>query len=288
MKIVVLALVAALAATGHTLARERAASGANLHAVSLLPPVRCDQTSDERQCQVAGPKAWTADERRVIEDAMARLTGSELFRGVLVGARDNGYTGLRRYLTATMRDPTHGRIAMFSPGFVLYGSKDIGITDAFFQTESVRDPISEYRYGDLILVHELVHAFDDRRGSTEPGFTSVSGWVFKNERWAYVNPVDLPAYRGVFADTLTLYARGRYGDAWTRDRSFATTMTFPLPTIQSLVSPGESFADILAHLIVDARATSYLKPQIVDWFETHVFPALRTNAARFDAAADPF
>jgi hypothetical protein len=90
----------------------------------------------------------------------------------------------------------------------------------------------------------------------------------------------LSAYNGVFAETVTLYARGRYTDAWTKDRSFATSMSFPLPTIQSLATPGESFADILAHLILDPTATSYLKPSVVEWFQTQVFPALQRDAQR--------
>jgi hypothetical protein len=85
----------------------------------------------------------------------------------------------------------------------------------------------------------------------------------------------------VYADTLTLYATGRYGEARKRDRSFATSMKVPLPTIQALASPDETFADILAHLILDDRAGAYLEPHVVRWFEADVFPALREKALRF-------
>jgi hypothetical protein len=270
MKIFILALVAAAASTGHT-------------GFSLLPAAKCDEASDVRQCLVARPQEWSTDERRVIQDSMGRLTAHALVQGLLVGAQENGYNGLRRFATDTRQDPTHGRVPKFSPAFVLYRSKVIGITDAFFQTSNVRDPVSDYHFGDLILVHELAHAFDDRSVSTELGFTSVTGWVFRNNRWEYANPVGVSAYNGVYADTLTLYARGRYAEAWTRDRSFATSMTFPLPTIQSLASPGEAFADILAHLIVDGKATTYLKPDVVRWFQSNVYPALIEKARRFTA-----
>jgi hypothetical protein len=279
MKRLALALSVGLA-LAHSL--RVAAAGGDL-GLSFLTAAKCGASTDN-QCLVAGPKEWTADERAIIEDALLRLTTRELFRGLLVAAQENGYKGLRRYSTATKRDPNFGRVAMFSPGFVFYGSKDIGITDAYFQTKGVTDPISGYRYGDLILVHELVHAFDDGRYSREGAFTSVSGWVLRNERWSYTYPVDIPAYHRVFAQTLTSYARGRHEDAWVEDRTFATTMRFPLPTIQSLVSPSESFADILAHLIIDEQATTYLKPQIVDWFEAEMFPFLREKARRFRAA----
>jgi hypothetical protein len=175
---------------------------------------------------------------------------------------------------------------MFSPGFVLHGVRIIAITDAFFQTESVRDPISGYRYGDAILLHELVHAFDDRERSADERFRSLAGWVWRGDRWKYTNRVDVLRYHEVFADTLMLYSRGRHSDAWQRDRLFATSMAVPLPTIQSLVNPEESFADILAHLIVDPNASTYLNRDVIDWFEASVFPMLRENARRFNPSSD--
>jgi hypothetical protein len=282
MKFLVLALVAAALSTGHLFARENVPIGSAASGFSLLPAAKCDQASDMRRCLVSGPKEWSADERNTMEDSMRRLVAHQLVQGLLVGAQENGYNGLQRYSTDTKQHPTQGTVPKFSPGFVHYNSKIVGITDAFFQTENVRDPISDYRFGDLILVHELVHAFDDRKGSTELGFASVAGWVFRNDRWEYAHPVSISAYTGVYAETLTLYARGRHGEAWTRDRSFATTLLFPLPTIQSLSGPGESFADILAHLIVDEKAATYLKPHVIEWFESKVFPALTEKARRFN------
>jgi hypothetical protein len=215
---------------------------------------------------------------------MRRLTAHELVRGVLVAARDNGYRGFRRYATDTFQDSQDGPLATFNPGFVHYPSKIVGLTDAFFQTEQLRDPIADYRFGDFVLIHELIHAYDDRQKSSDRGFTSVAGWVFRNDRWEYGNRVSVSEYLAVYADTLTLYASGRYAEAWARDRSFATSLRFPVPTIQSLVRPDESFAGILAHLILDAWATTYLQPALVQWFETNVFPPLRENARRFNAA----
>jgi hypothetical protein len=277
-------LLAAAATTGPTFARERATGAGDPRGFSLLPAATCEEAQDVRQCRAACPKEWSAEDRRVIHDTMRRLTGHELVRGLFVGARDNGYNGLRRYSTGTEDDPTFGPVATFNPGFVLYPSKVIGLTDAFFQTEQVRDSISDYRFGDFVLVHELIHAFDDRRKSSDRGFTSVTGWVFRNDRWVYANRVNVSDYLGVYAETLTLYASGRYAEAWTRDRSFATSMQVPLPTIQSLVRPDEAFAGILAHLILDSRAITYLKPEVVEWFESNVFPTLRENARRFNAA----
>ena len=282
MKIFLLVLVVAAASAGHLFARESAVMNGNVPGFALLPAAKCDEASDVAQCLVAGPKEWSADERHVIQETMRRVTAHELFRGILVAAHENGYTGLRRYSTDTKKDPTAGRVPKFSPGFVLYSSRVIGITDAFFQTADMTDPISGYRFSDLILVHELIHAFDDRKGSTDIGFTSVSGWVFRNNRWEYAHPVS--GYNGVFAESLTLYGRGRYGEAWTRDRTFATSLTFPLPTIQSLAGPSESYADILAHLIVDSRATAYLNRDVVAWFEGNVFPVLIDKGRRFRPA----
>jgi hypothetical protein len=250
-------------------------------ALAFLPPVKCDEAPDVRQCTVAGPKEWSDGERRLVEDSLQRLTEHELVRGILVRARENGYRGVRRYSTDTRREASGAHVTKFSPGFVLFNSKIVGITDAFFVTADVRDPMSGYRFGDLILLHELIHAFDDREQSVRAEFTTATGWEFRNSRWVYTNPVGISEYNGIFAETVTLYARGRYADAWMRDRSFATSMRFPLPTIQSLATPGESFADILAHLILDPTASTYLKPTVVAWFESDVFPSLRQDASRF-------
>jgi hypothetical protein len=284
MKILFLALVAAAASAGQPFARESAIVNTRAPGFALLPAAKCDEAHDVGHCLVARPKEWSADERLVIQQTMRALTAHELVQGILVGAQENGYTGFRRYSTDTKPDPRYGRAPKFSPGFVLYPSKVIGITDAFFQTADMADPVSGYRFGDLILVHELIHAFDDRRWSTDVGFTSVSGWVFRNDRWEYAHPISVSGYNAAFAESLTLYGRGRYGEARTRDRSFATSLTFPLPTLQSLATPGESFADLLAHLIVDRRAATYLHADVVAWFERNVFPVLLDKARRFRAA----
>jgi hypothetical protein len=276
--------LAAVVSVGHLAAREPGPRDPSRARFSFLPPARCDQAPDARQCVATQPKAWSAEEERDVRDAMRRLAAIDLVQGLLVAARENGYDGFRRYMTDTKDDPTYGPVGTFNPGFVLFDARVIGLTDAYFQTASVRDALSDYRYGDLILVHELAHAFDDRRASNEPGFKSVTGWVFQNDRWAYTHRVRYPEYLGVYADTLTLYASGRYSEAWRRDRSFATSMKFPLPTIQSLASPRESYADILAHLIVDPRATTYLKPEVVQWFDQHAFPVLVEKARLFKAA----
>jgi hypothetical protein len=283
MRFFVLALGLAATCAPHITSLEAKldTAAASPYALAFLPPAKCDEAPDMRQCLVASPKEWSDGERRAIEESLQRLTTSELVRGILVKAVENGYVGIRRYSSDTKREPSGAHVTKFSPGFVLYTSKVVGITDAFFETADMKDHISGYRFGDFILLHELIHAFDDRKESTRPGFTSATGWVFRNNRWVYTNSVGISEYNGVFADTLTLYARGRYADAWMRDRSFATAMRFPLPTIQSLATPGESFADILAHLILDPTAATYLKRPVIDWFETQVFPTLRHDASRF-------
>lgn len=248
---------------------------------ALLPPAPCRTAPDAKRCEVAAPKEWSDAERQLMRATIRRLTSDTLVRGLLIGAQENGYQGLRRYTNDTQDNAAQGVVPAFNPGFVFYSSKVIGITDAFFATADVRDPLSGYRFGDLVLVHELVHAYDNRRGSRDEGFTSAAGWVFENDRWRYRNRVDYSSYLSVYADTLTLYATGQYDEARRRDRAFATALRFPLPTIQALASPDETFADILAHLIVDPRATTYLDARIVGWFENWVFPVLREKATQF-------
>lgn len=276
-------VAAVLACAGHTLAGEARHADTGVSPFSLLPAARCDGAADVRQCLVARPKDWAADERRALAGTLRLLVEQELVRGILVGARDNGFAGLRRYATDTKVDATQGRVPKFSPGFVHFPSKTIGITDAFFHTAHVTDPLAGYRFGDLTVLHELIHAYDDRKESLDPRFTTLMGWEFRNGRWTYTKPVRMTEYLGVVAETMTLYGRGRYDTAWTRDRSFATTMAFPVPTIQSLAAPGESYADILAHLILDPTASTYLPREVVAWFEERVFPSLREKALRYTA-----
>ena len=278
-----LLLAAAAAVVGHTLVGAATLADKGMAPFTLLPPARCAAAHDIQQCLAAQPKEWSADERTVLAATMRRLVEHELVRGLLIGARENGYAGLRRYTTDTKLDASQGRVPKFSPGFVHFPSKTIGVTDAFFQMAAVIDARAAYRLGDLTLLHELVHAYDDRTESLDARFTTLIGWEQRNGRWTYTKSVRMTEYLGVVAETMTAYGRGRYDTAWMRDRSFATTMAFPVPTIQSLASPRESYADILAHLILDPTAESYLNREVVAWFHTSVVPVLREKALRFEA-----
>ena len=246
--------------------------------LGFLPAARCADAADVDQCKAARPKEWTADEIQAIRSTLQRLQRHELVPGILAGALANGYRGLQRYGTDTQRDADGSYETKFGPGFVLFDANVIGITDAFFDLAEVRDPIGGYRVGDLVLLHELIHAFDDRRQSHLSDFVALTGWTRENGRWQYKNRVSLSGYNGIYADTLTMYARGRYEEAWARDRRFATALAVPVPRIQSLVDPGESFADILSHLILDPTARDYLPAPVVAWVEGVVFPGLRTKA----------
>jgi hypothetical protein len=245
----------------------------------MLPPARCAAAADTAHCEAAQPKSWTDDERITMRAAIERLSANELARGIVAGAVANGYRGLHRYVTDTQRHVNGGYETKFGPGFVLYAAKVIGVTDAYFWLAEMRDPRAGYRVADVVLLHELIHAYDDRERSIDREFTALAGWKFENGRWAYQNRVSWSAYNGVYAETLTLYARARYADAWERDRTFATSLAFPLPRIQSLVTPAEAFADILSHLILDPTSRDYLAPSMVEWFERRVFPALRKQGA---------
>jgi hypothetical protein len=251
---------------------------AGLPDLAFLPAAKCAAASDVRQCEVATPKEWTVEERRTIAQALQRLREDELARGIVAVAHANGYTGLSRYVTDTRKHPLNGDIAKYGPGFVLFAPKIIGITDAFFEMAEIRDARGGYRVGDMVLLHELVHAFDDRQQSATSEFTSLTGWTQIDGQWQYSRRVSISEYNGLFAETLTLYARGRAAEAWERDRAFATRLLSPVPTVQSLATPRETFADILAHLILDPTAPRYLPPDVVQWFEAHVFPGLRARA----------
>jgi hypothetical protein len=245
--------------------------------LALLPAARCGDLPDVPHCEQARPKEWTDADARLVNVTLERLRGHELARGIVRDVLGNGYRGLQRYASDVQRTASGAYVTKFGPGFVLYAPKIIGITDAFFTLADVRDPRGGYRVGDLVLLHELIHAYDNRTQSTAPSFTAVTGWKFENGKWHYANRVSIAAYNGVYAETLTLYARERYADAWARDRSFATSLPVPVPRLQSLVTPAESFADILAHLILDPTAREYLQPQVVQWFEKNVFPQLQSK-----------
>jgi hypothetical protein len=244
-------------------------------ALAFAPPAVCAEAPDRHHCEAASPQDWTAAERRIVEDALNRVLAHDLGRAIVERARTNGYRVLHRYRTDVQRNRSGQYESKFGPGFVLYPAKVIGITDAFFELAELRDARGGYRVGDLVLLHELVHAFDDRQRSIDTGFAALTGWKFEDGRWHYTNRVSYSGYSGVYAETLTLYARGRYDEAWSRDREFATSLPNPLPRLQSLVTPAESFADIVAHLILDPTAREYLAPPVVEWVEKHVFAALR-------------
>jgi hypothetical protein len=240
-----------------------------------LPAAVCADASDSARCRTAQPRDWTAADRRVVQDALDRLAQHPLAAALLAGARANGYRGLQRYASDVQANAAGEYVTKFGPGFVLYVPKIIGITDAFFELAELRDARGGYRVGDLVLLHEIVHAYDDRQVSSAADFTSHHGWHQEDGAWQYRHRVNLSEYHGVYARTLTLYAQGRYADAWDADRAFATSLAVPLPRMQALASPAETFADVLSHLVLDPTAREYLAPATLAWFDRHIERQLR-------------
>jgi hypothetical protein len=74
-----------------------------------------------------------------------------------------------------------------------------------------------------------------------------------------------------YGDAITRVPAGNRVELWRTSRSFALQMRpVRIPSMQSLQSPGEAFADIGSHLILDRRARRYLPKQIVAYFDKHV------------------
>jgi hypothetical protein len=223
-------------------------------------------------CAIAAPREWTADEIALVSGALDEIAASDLGRRITDRALSNGFRTLRRFARAARRDGERGYQADAATVATTHHDdqgavKTIDLTDRFFERGALRDQFSGppgYLLTTEILAHELVHAFDmDQRYSATETFRRGIRLGMPAALQAEVDAAN-EARR-------PLVDASRHADDWYASRSFAIVrLRGRLPSLHALEGYREAFAEIGAHLVLDANARTQFEPRVIRYFTLSV------------------
>jgi hypothetical protein len=259
-----MALAAAL------LIAETAAQGQPAHRGFAFSAGACEQ--GPQFCAIAAPREWTASEIALVSAALDEVAGSDLGRRIIDGALSNGFRTLRRFTRAARPDGERGYQVDAATVATTHHDeqstvKTIDLTDRFFERQSLRDQFSSppgYLLTTEVLVHELVHALDmDQRYSSTETFRRGVRLGMPAALQADVDAAN--------AERRALVDAGRHADDWYASRSFAIVrLRGRLPSLHALEGYREAFAEIGAHLVLDANARAQFEPRVIRYFTQSV------------------
>jgi hypothetical protein len=226
-------------------------------------------------CAITAPKEWTAAEVELVSEALDEIAGSALGRRIIERALSNGFRTFRRFGRAARLDPERGY--QVEPATVATAHHDdvnavttIDLTDRFFERRSMRDEFSGppgYLLTTEVLAHELVHAVD--MGQRYSGTETFRRAVRLGMPAALQADVD-----AANVERMRFVEEGRHASDWQASRSFAIVrFRGRLPSLHALEGYREAFAEIGAHLVVDANARTQFEPRVVQYFERSVSEA---------------
>jgi hypothetical protein len=223
-------------------------------------------------CAIAAPREWTAEEIGLVSGALDEIAGSDLGRRIIDQALSNGFRTLRRFARAARPDGERGYQVDAATVATTHHDdqgavKTIDLTDRFFERQSLRDQFSGppgYLLTTEVLAHELVHAVDmDQRFSATETFRRGVRLGMPAALQADVDAAN--------AQRRTLVDAGRHADDWYASRSFAIVrLRGRLPSLHALEGYREAFAEIGAHLVLDANARAQFEPRVIRYFTQSV------------------
>jgi hypothetical protein len=223
-------------------------------------------------CAIAAPREWTAGEIALVSDALDEIAATDLGRRIIDGALSNGFRTIRRYARAARPDGERGYQADAPTVGTAHHDeqnaiKTIDLTDRFFERRSLRDPFSGppgYLLTTEVVAHELVHAVDlDQRFSGTETFRRGVRLGIPAALQADVDAAN--------AERRALVDAGRHADDWYASRSFAIVrLRGRLPSLHALEGYREAFAEVGAHLVLDANARAQIEPRVIQYFTRSV------------------
>jgi hypothetical protein len=225
-----------------------------------------------RFCAIAAPRDWTADEIALVSGALDEIAASDLGRRITERALSNGFGTLRRFARAAKPDGERGYQLDAATVATTHHDdqgavKTIDLTDRFFERRALRDQFSGppgYLLTTEVLAHELVHAVDmDQRYSATETFRRGVRLGMPAALQADVDAAN--------AERRMLVEAGRHADDWYASRSFAIVrLRGRLPSLHALEGYREAFAEIGAHLVLDANARAQFEPRVIRYFTQSV------------------
>jgi hypothetical protein len=223
-------------------------------------------------CAIASPREWTTDDITLVSGALDEIAATDLGRRIIDHALSNGFRTIRRFARGTRPDGERGYRADAATVATTHHDdqsavKTIDLTDRFFERRSLRDQFSGppgYLLTTEVLAHELVHAvdIDQRYSATETFRRGVR--------------LGMPAALQADVDAANVQRRalvdaGRHADDWYASRSFAIVrLRGRLPSLHALEGYREAFAEIGAHLVLDANARAQFEPRVIRYLTQSV------------------
>ena len=225
-----------------------------------------------RFCAIAEPREWAPADLELMRSSLDEIAATELGRRIMDRALSNGFRTFRRFARAARLDPERGY--QLEPATVATTHHDerdsvktIDMTDRFFERRSMRDQFSGppgYLLTTEVMAHELVHAVDV--GQRYSGTATFRRGVRLGMPATLQADVD-----ATNVERLRLVDEGRHADDWHASRSFAIVrLRGRLPSLHALEGYREAFAEIGAHLVLDANARTQFEPRVIQYFERSI------------------
>jgi hypothetical protein len=236
--------------------------------------VRGDCGLGPAYCDIRQPKDWTSTEIAVIKQAIDAVMARPGGPAIIERAQAKGYGTLRRYALGATRE---NQIPVERPQWdaqTNYPFASIDFNDRLFRGRDgmVRDRFSGnpgYLLIAKIFLHECFHAIDEWSATEE--FVTLAGFVNGVWRGEVDTKRQLAAFEKLRMQMREHRDAGEFDAAWHVSRQAAFLIQpIRIPSLESTQGPGEAFAEIGAHLILDDRARSYLSPDVVAFFDEHV------------------
>ena len=237
---------------------------------------RCD-VPDPSHCDGRRAGKWTTDERAAVGAAVAEIASKPLGRALITAAQARGARALRRYDVGLVPRDERPLVTAETINALFYRGDPrepfVEIFDRYFE-QRYRDRSSGSGFQARILLHELFHVVDDggSRYSSADNFRTAVG--FTRDWLPPLLSDDLKIEQARVATRVNdLATVGRPDEAWEVGRAFARR--FSMPSMRSMHSAKEGFAELGTHIVLGGEPLDYLKPAVREYFDTVVFAPLR-------------
>ena len=239
----------------------------------------CDPDRTQEHCNTRMPKTWTQEEIEIVKSALNEIDATPRGRAVIQRAQALGYGRLRRF--AHHINLPSGTANTSARAVLRRVTRTIDFNDAFFRCISARDKFSGtpgLSITTMVTLHEIMHAVDDARIYSESAeflrlldFRRDQHGVWRLWRLNSLSQVDAQEWDRQVRRSNDAADAGLCELSFAISREYGPKLLKTLPSMRAADRPSDAFAEIGMHLVLDRQVESYLQPNVVEYFNTHVF-----------------
>ena len=230
-------------------------------------------------CEIIEPKDWSYGEIEFVSNALIKFRSGGL-RHILNTIQSFGYNTIERssfwYFLRFDFEKIFAHDRTSETSAVTIESEERGtivLTDTFFNEPVKIDPISGENHQEIILLHELAHAYDLHRVfSTSQEFLNLSGFEIDNIVPTF-KKITLKEIKDANLEFDELRSNKKFLEAHNMGREIG--IKNGLPRLYSLSNPSEAFADIVAFIYFDKNAENYLSSELIEYIDRTVLKGAR-------------